>query len=214
MGPVQRRSFLKRSLIFGAAAVGGGAYLGLQSNRELPRPTRQLHVLDPVSFGVLVRFAERILPLEPADPRWVAHEVDGALRYASPEAQADLRLVLGVLENSLSGVFTRFNATLFSELDADARDIAISRWGDSPVAMLRGATNSLRKLCLGAFYAPLGHAKAIGYLGPPFDKPRPKPIEARQPLSAPYRRGQYLPAPNSEATEGTTSSTTSEGGTP
>lgn len=196
----------------GVAATGGAAFLGLRKNRELPAPTEALFVLDPISFGILVKFAERILPIEPADPIWVAHAVDGALRYASPEAQADLCLVLGVLENSLSGVFTRLNTTLFSELDADGRDIAIGRWGESPGTMLRGATNSLRKLCLGAFYAPLPNAMEIGYLGPPFQKPRPAPIEATKPLSKPYRAGQYsLQAPEPS---GTQTSTQAEDQTP
>lgn len=170
----------------GGATVAGAGYLGIQSGSALPAPTGPLHVLDAPSFGVLAVFAGRILPFEGADPIWVAHRVDGSLQYATPEAQADLQLVLGVLENALSGLLTRGQATLFSELTAEGKDLAIQRWGHSSVAMLRGATNSLRKLCLGNFYAPLENAKGIGYPGPPFSKPEPAPVTARGRLSKPY----------------------------
>lgn len=185
---MRRRTFLKRSLIVGVAAGGGATFLATRSSRELPSPTGPLHVLDEISFGVLALFAARILPIEAADPRRIAHDIDSSLRYTTPEAQADMRLVLGVLENGLSGVFTRYSATLFSELDDEGRELAMKRWGSSPVGLLRGATASLRKLCLGVFYAPLDNAKAIGYRGPIFEKPVPPPIEAREPLSPPYVR--------------------------
>lgn len=166
--------------------VGGAAYLGVSQGTALPVPRQALHTLEPVPFGVLALVAGRVLPFEGADPLEVAHGIDGALRYASPEAQHDLQLVLAVLENRLSGLLTRGSATLFSDLTAEGRDEALRRWGDSPVAMLRGATNSLRKLCLGTFYAPLAHAKAIGYPGPFFEKPPAPPIVANGPLSPPY----------------------------
>lgn len=196
---MHRRAFLKRSLIVGVAAGGGATFLATRKNRELPAPTGELYVLDDVSFGVLAVFAARILPIAPADPVQIAHDVDASLRYAAPEAQEDLRLVIAVLENGLSGVFTRGSATLFSELDAEGRDLAIERWSHSPVAMLRGATHALRKLCLGVFYAPVENAKAIGYLGPHWDKPIPWPIEARKPLSPPYQPKSKL-APTDTAT--------------
>lgn len=205
---MRRRSFLKRSLVVGIAASGGAAFLATRENRELPAPTGELFVLDEISFGVLALFAARILPIGPADPVKIAHDIDASLRFTSPEAQADMRMVLGVLENALSGVFTRYSATLFSELDDEGRDFAIRRWGSSPVSMLRGATASLRKLCVGVFYAPLDHAMAIGYKGPPFEKPAPPPIEARKPLSPPYVRKV---AGAAEALGGTRTATTADG---
>ena len=184
---MHRRSFIKRSLLAGGGvAVGGAAYLGLDKGAALPDPRQALLVLEPVPFGILALVAGRVLPFEGADPIGVAHGVDGALRYASPEAQHDLQLVLAVLENRLSGLVTRGDATLFSELTPEGKDEALRRWGGSPVSALRGATNSLRKLCLGTHYAPLAHAKAIGYPGPLFDKPAPPPITATGPLSPPY----------------------------
>jgi hypothetical protein len=62
--------------------------------------------------------------------------------------------------------------------------------------MLRGATNSLRKLVLGVHYAPLENSKAVGYLGPPFDPPDQGPLEPRAPISKPW-----APEPDDEAEE-------------
>lgn len=170
----------------GVAGSAAATYLGLQSSTELPVPRRALASLDPVSFGVLAVFAGRILPFEGADPLEIAHGVDMSLRYATPEARSDMGLVLGLLENSLSGLLTRGQATLFSELSPEAQDEAIRRWGNSPVETLRAATNALRKLCLGVHYATLENARETGYAGPPLDKPEPSPMAARAPLSRPW----------------------------
>jgi len=184
---MHRRAFLKRSLVAGGVTtVAGAGYLGLSAGSALPKPRRWLTTLDEVPFGVLALVAGQVLPFEGADPIEVAHGVDEALRYASPEAQHDLQLVLSVLEYRLSGLLTRGGFTLFSELTPEGRDAALHRWGDSSVSMLRGATNSIRKLCLGTFYAPLEHARAIGYPGPVFEKPSPPPIVDDGPLSPPY----------------------------
>lgn len=180
--------------MLGVAAGGGATFLATRENRQLPSPTGALHSLDEISFGVLTLFAERILPFEAADHVAIAHEIDAALRFTSPESQEDLRLVLSVLENSLSGVFTRGSATLFSELDPEGRDRAIERWGDSPISTLRGAANAMRKLCLGVFYSSLENAMAVGYKGPLWDKPLPSAIRARAPLSPPYRPARKDPA--------------------
>ncbi|MCK6547669.1 hypothetical protein L6R52_17595 [Myxococcota bacterium] len=196
---MDRRTFLRRTLVAGAVASAGVAYLGLRSGTSLPAPRGPLFVLDAPSFGVLALFAERILAFPGSDPLTVAHAIDANLRFVSPEAQADTRLILAVLENGLSGVLTRGSATLFSELTPEGRDAAIERWGTSSIAMLRGATNSLRKLCIGNHYAPLAASKELGYPGPQLAKPEPPPITARGPLSSmPWQPLPVAPAPAPE----------------
>lgn len=188
---VIRRTFLRGAVASGATAGLAAGFLGFRSSETLPAPRGPLHVLDATSFGVLAVVAGRVLPFAGTDPVTVAHGVDASLRYATPEAQDDLRLALGVLENGLSGLLTRGSATLFSELDPAAQDAALRRWGDSPLALLRGATDAIRKLCLGQHYARLENAVATGYPGPPLDKPEPPPIAARAPLASdPTRFGQ------------------------
>lgn len=195
---MDRRTFIKRSLLAtGAAGAAGAAALGFDESEALVPPRAPLHVLDETSFGVLVAMAARIVPVEGADPVQIAHDVDASLRYTTPEAGADTRLVLAVLENGLSGLLTRGSATLFSELTPEGRDEALRRWGDSSIAMLRGATNSLRKLCLGVHYASLEHARALGYPGPIFEKPDPGPLSARAAISKPFVAQADAEAPES-----------------
>ncbi|MEO1480662.1 MAG: hypothetical protein AAFU77_01055 [Myxococcota bacterium] len=183
---MDRRTFIRRSLLAGGAVgVAGGGYLGLRSSQSLAEPLRELFVLDEVAYGVLVAVCEPVLALPNVDAREIAHRIDESLRYATPEAQDDLGLVLGVLENSISGLLTRGSLTLFSELTAEGRAAAMRRWGDSPVALLRGASISLKKLAFGVHYAVMENAHEVGYPGPPFTPPDPGPIEARKPLYRP-----------------------------
>lgn len=184
---MDRRTFVKRSLLSGGAlGVAGTGYLGIRGNHSLAEPLRELYVFDDVSFGVMTAFAETVLALPTADPRQIAHGIDESLRYATPEARNDVGLVIGVLENSLSGLLTRGSLTLFSELTPEGRAEAIRRWGESSVSLLRGASNSLRKLCMGVHYAKMENAKELGYLGPPLSKPDPGPMEPRKSLSKPW----------------------------
>ncbi len=136
---------------------------------------------------MLALFAGRVLDFPGADPIRTAWLADGSLRRVSPEARADLRLGLALLENGLSGLLTRGSWRLFSELEDTAKDEAIRRWGHSDQNQLRGASNALRKLCLAVHYAELQNALATGYPGPPLDKPEPAPITARGAIAAPWR---------------------------
>lgn len=202
---MNRRSFIKRSLLATTAVTGAGAgYLSIRGNSELATPIRALYVLDEVGFGVLVAFAEPVLPVPGVDYREIAHLIDGSLRFLAPEAQSDINLALGVLENSLAGVFTRGSMRLFSELTPEGRAEAIHRWGDAPATMLRGASNSLRRLVLAVHYAPMANSKEVGYPGPPFDPPDPGPLEPRRAISKPWTAPA---APQAQATSPTSSPT-------
>ena len=196
---MDRRAFLKRTFVATAATGGAAAFAATRSNDALVAPTHELFVLDEIGFGVLVAYAQSILPFEGVEPTQVAHDIDAALRFVSPESQADTNLVLAILENSLSGLLTRGSLTLFSELSPQGREAALGRWGHSPVGMLRAAQNSLRKLCLGTFYARPDKAKEIDYPGPPFTPPAPPPIEARAALSPAYvPKPKVAPPPEAE----------------
>jgi hypothetical protein len=173
-------------------AVAGGGTLGLRRGDPLPKPTGPLYVLDETSFGVLALVGARVVSAPDDDPISIAHRADASLRYVSEDAQADLRMVLKLLENGLAGILTRGSAACFSELSPEGKDRAIERWMSSPVPLLRGAANSLRQLCLGAHYSPLAYAQSTGYPGPFFEKPEAPPITADGPLSPPF-----VPTPKS-----------------
>lgn len=165
-----------------------GARMALRQSTELPRPVRDLSVLDSISFGVLVLVADRVVrPLD--DAQELAHRIDQSLQFAAPEVQREFEFVLRVLENSLSGWLLRGSAKLFSELSIEDREAALDRWGQSPIELLRGAMEALRKLCLGNHYAVLEAAKEIGYPGPSIPLKPTVPIGARKALSTEPVRG-------------------------
>ena len=180
-----RRQFIIRTAIASTVVpVGVAAYLGSKSSRDLVRPKEELYVLDDISFGVLVVFAAHILDADENTAQKAALDIDRSLRFTPPETHSDIKLVLAIFENALSGWFLRGQAVLFSELTSEARELAIEKWSNSSLSIIRGATNSLRKLCMGVYYADLNKAKALGYLGPQIDKPDPGKIEAHAPISS------------------------------
>ncbi len=190
------------------AAVGGAVALRSGELRHAPR--EPLRVLSPAAFAVIAAVAARTAGTPDVDPVAVAHGADAALRYAPPEAREELMLVIGLLENGLSGLLLRGSATPFTALDGPGQDRALEAWMDSRVELVRGAAQALRKLTLASYYAPLAMGQSIGYPPPLFEKPDPGPIEARAPLSE-----AYVPRttrPSADPSAGPARAT--EGGTP
>jgi hypothetical protein len=180
---MQRRSFLKKSLAGAVVlAVAGATGLALWPGDRSVRPQRPLASLPERAFPVLVAVAGRVLKGTTANPVEIAHRVDDALRFSTPEARADLGDVLGLLENGLAGLLLRGQTRPFTLLPADAQDAALLAWRDSRVGLLRGAYHALRKLCLAAHYATSSSWSQVGYGGPAIPKSDPPPIEATKPL--------------------------------
>ncbi len=180
---MQRRSFLKTGLIGGAVvAAVGAAGLALWSGDTSVRPRRPLASLPERAFPVLVAVAARVLKGTTADPVEIAHRVDEALRFASPESRKDLADVFGLLENALAGLLLRGQARPFTLLDEREQDAALLAWRDSRIGLLRGAYHGVRKLCLAAHHASPASWAEVGYAGPAIQKPAPPPIEAHRPL--------------------------------
>jgi hypothetical protein len=180
---MQRRSFLKKSLAGAVVlAVVGATGLALWPGDTSVRPQRPLVSLPERAFPVLVAVAGRVLKGTTANPVEIAHRVDDALRFSTPEARADLGDVLGLLENGLTGLVLRGQARPFTLLDESAQDAALLAWRDSRVGLLRGAYHALRKLCLAAHYATPSSWAEVGYGGPAIAKDEPPPIASTKPL--------------------------------
>jgi hypothetical protein len=164
---MDRRSFLKKGLLGGAVLVLGGGAIALQPTRHLASPSGPLRVLDERGFQVMVAIAARVVPVEGADPAAIAQGVDLALSRAVPEAQADLRKVLGLFENALPGLLLDGRARPFTTLDPAAQDRVLEAWRDSRLVLRRGAYHAIRKLCLAAYYGEQAAWRSLRYPGPP-----------------------------------------------
>lgn len=182
-----RRTFLKRGLLGSTLlAAGGGAFFALRPSDLGRAPRAALHVLDAKTFAVMAAVIERVVTAPDVDAIEIAHRVDVALRYLPVEGQKELKSALGLLENGLAGLLTRGSGTPFTRLSPEGRDAALHAWASSRVTLLRSAFDALRKLSLASYYASLEAGRAIGYAGPPFDKPDPGPISSRGALSPPF----------------------------
>lgn len=175
-----RRSLLKYGVVGGALlVVGGASTLAFWPGDTSVRPTRALHVISAAHFPVLAAATARILNGTTANPGEIAHRVDEALRFTFVEARADVDRLLGLLENALGGLLLRGSAKPFTLLTEAEQDAALTSWRDSDVALLRGAYQALRKLCLAAHYSSPDAFTEVGYGGPSLNKPAPPPITAR-----------------------------------
>jgi hypothetical protein len=163
-----RRSFLKKGLFGGALLALGGGGLALYPSAHVASPTAPLRVLTPASFQVLVAVAGTMVIAKGADPVVIAHAIDEALTRVTPEAQADMNKLLGLLENALPGLLLDARVGPFTRLSAETRVRVLETWSTSRFAIRRTGYQALRKLCIASYYldepswAPLGYAPPTG----------------------------------------------------
>jgi hypothetical protein len=193
---MDRRSFLKKGLFGGALlALGGGGTLALLPTRAVAAPTRPLAVLGERGFQVLVAIARRVVPVEGADHVAIVHAADDALRLAAPEAQKDLRDLLGLFENALPGALLDRRVMPFTRLDPEAQDRVLEAWRDSRLTLRRGGYHALRKLCVAPYYADPSSWRGVRYPGPPMvaglviDDSRAGAPERSAPANLPAKAG-------------------------
>jgi hypothetical protein len=167
-----RRSLLKRGLLGGALlAVGGAGVLAFRGTRRVALPPEGLRVFSPEQYAVLDALAHRMVGTLPGWPTvevvGVALAVDRIAQRTEPSVQAELKQLLGLFENALSGFLFGGWTSPFTALEAAAQDRVLQEWRDSRIAIRRTGYNALRTLVLaGYFQSPLTW-KPMGYPGPP-----------------------------------------------
>jgi hypothetical protein len=164
---VNRRTFLRRGLFGGAVLALGAGGLALYPGRRVASTTRALRVLDEERFQVLAAVAARVVLAPGADPVAIAHGVDEALSRAVPEAQSDMKNLLGLFENALPGLLFDGRFSPFTRLQGAAQDRVLEAWRDSRLIVRRSGYHALRRLCLGVYYGDPLAWPSIHYGGPP-----------------------------------------------
>lgn len=149
---MDRRTFLRRGLIGGAVLMLGAGGLFALPSGDLAQPVRALAVLEPRAFGVLVAFARRMITLEGADHVAIAHRVDDALRFATPEAKKDINALLMLFENALPAFLFDGRVTPFTRLSPERQDAVLDHWRRSSIEIRRTGYTVLRKLCAAGHY--------------------------------------------------------------
>jgi len=168
--PIDRRRFLRRTLL-GAALLGvSGTVLRHLSGYHLDRATAdRLRVLSPKEAIVLAAVAARMLAADqpgvpsPADVAVVA-AVDDYLAGLPEALTSDVRALLQLVEHS--PLLFSARAARFTHLDAAAQDAVLAGWESSALDVRRRGFTALKSLCVLGYYGdPRTHA-ILGYPGP------------------------------------------------
>ncbi len=170
--PLPSRRFLLKRGLWGSAllVVGGAGVLAFRPGKRVPLPPGGLRVFSEREYGVLDALAHRLVGTLPGWPSveqvGVAQAVDRIAERIESSAQAELKQLLALFDNALSGFLFDGNTQPFTALDAAEQDRLLEHWRDSRLAIRRTGYNALRTLVLaGYFQSPLTW-KPIGYPGP------------------------------------------------
>jgi hypothetical protein len=164
---LNRRTLLKRGLFGGAVLLLGGTGLALFPSGALDAPIEPLSVLTAPTFGVLVAVARRVISNPGANHVAIAHRVDRSLVHVSPEAQEEVRKLLGLFENALAGLLFDGRVMPFTRLSARSQDAVLDAWRRSSLEVRRSGYGVLRKMCAAAHYVEASSWDDLHYPPPP-----------------------------------------------
>ena len=169
---LDRRTLVKRGLLGGALlAIGGGTVIGLRSTRSSAPPKGGLRVFSAHEYAILAAVARRVIAAREGDPSTdavdVALRADQAIALAHPSVQKELKQLLHLFENGLTGVFTGTSFTPFTASSKKAQDARLRAWSTSRVALFRTGYQALKRLTAACYWSSPATWKAAGYPGPP-----------------------------------------------
>jgi hypothetical protein len=170
-----RRALFRKGLLGGLfLAFGGGATIALRRTRVLHEPRAPLRLFSPEEHAVFAAMAARVVPGDHAGPRWPsAHAVDCAgkadalLATIHPEAGAEMKQLLRLFENGVTGLFWGGRPAPFTTLDGPAQDARLDSWRTSRLALLRTGHQAMVRLAKATYYASPEVYPLVGYPGPP-----------------------------------------------
>lgn len=167
-----RRNLLRGGL-GGALLLGlGGVGLSLQRTRVDGAPAEDLLVLTRDEWAIVAAVAARVCPppgadVPGADAIGVATLADRLLSRADPGTLADVKSVLALFENGLTGALFFERVRPFTQLDPDTQDAVLYAWRDSRVALRRTVFRALSSMVTALYFGDPRTWPGIGYPGPP-----------------------------------------------
>jgi Gluconate 2-dehydrogenase subunit 3 len=173
-----RRGFLKKGLV-GAVilAVGGGTWLVTRRTRPAPDLGGPLRALSPEEATVVLAIADRLVPERAGFPRpleaGVPRKVDAMVAVAHPATQKEVRQLLRLFENALTGLVLEGQFRPFTACPPREQDARLRSWARSRIALRRSGFQALKRLVYAAYFGSPETWEAIGYPGPP---PLPPPV--------------------------------------
>lgn len=170
-----RRGFLKKGLFGGALLIVGGALpIALRSGPMSARPRGALLLLSPEEYAVFAAVAARIVPGDTAGPAWptaealdCAGKADALMARAHPGVGVELRQLLHLFENGLTGLFTNLRPTPFTACTPRQQDARLNAWAHSNLSLLRSGYQALKRLSQATYFSSPELYGRLGYPGPP-----------------------------------------------
>ena len=167
-----RRSFLKFGLAGTALlAVGGGTWLGTRRTQVSSGLTGPFAVLTPEEATVFLELSERLLPPRPGFPAPLdvdlPRRIDGLLGLMPVEGQKEVRQLVGLFENALTGLLLDGQPRTFTASSNEQQDARIRGWQKSRLEVRRTGFRALKKIVYSSYYGARETWAAIGYPGPP-----------------------------------------------
>lgn len=170
-----RRRFLRLGVAGTAALAVGSALAWNLSGYEIPDGVRRrLVALTAKEYLIVKALAARILrrdadDLPTPEELHVASAIDQLVAKLDEGNRTDLKKLLHLLEHGLPWTCAR--PSRFTRLDGASQDVVLASMMTSRVALLRGAFDSLKSLCVMAYFKDARTWAAIGYDGPLVRRP-------------------------------------------
>jgi hypothetical protein len=169
---LDRRTLVKRGLLGGALlAIGGGTVVGLRSTCSSAPSKEGLKVFSAHEYAILAALARRVIAAREGDPSTddvdVALRADQAMSLAHPSVQKELKQLLHLFENGLTGVFSGSSFAPFTASSKRAQDARLRAWSTSRVALFRTGYQAMKRLTAACYWSSPLTWKSAGYPGPP-----------------------------------------------
>jgi hypothetical protein len=147
--------------------AGGGVFLAAWPTRRTFQPKRELKVFSAREFAVIAAIADRTVGAPNKDPVEIAHAVDIGVSCNPPDMQKELKQLVILFENALTGLLLDGHLGAFTGLPPEHQDRVLEHWRDSSVAVRRTGYAALRKLTQAGHYSNPASWSQVGYNGPP-----------------------------------------------
>ena len=172
---ISRRSLFKKGLLGGILlAAGGSVGIALRRTRLGPGPRAPLRLFTLEEHAIFAAVAARIVPGDHAGPAWptaaaldCAGKADALLARIHPDAGAELRQLLRLFENGLTGLAFGVRPAPFTTLGPAAQDARLEAWRTSRISLMRTGYQAMARLAHATYYASPEVYALVGYPGPP-----------------------------------------------
>ncbi len=174
-GPRGRRWLLKKGLLGGALLfVAGAIPVALRSTLRRHRPKQPLRLFNEDEHAIVAAVAARIVPGDGAGAAWPSAEavdcagkIDDLMSRVHPAMGAELRRLLVLFENGLTGLVAIRRPRPFTRCSPEEQDRRLESWRRSRVALFRTGHQALVRLVHATYFSSPEVFPLVGYPGPP-----------------------------------------------